>query len=89
MIRLTPIGKVSRFLLREGGPDKGRTEVTVEITSKSRSLPSASMRTGLRIDSSDLDMLSLNSFTRTRIKASQLRSDSDTDFDLATHYDVD
>ena len=87
MIRLTPIGKVSRFLLREGGPDKGRTEVTVEITS--RSLPSASMRTGLRIDSSDLDMLSLNSFTRTRIKASQLRSDSDTDFDLATHYDVD
>ena len=88
MIRLTPIGKVSRFLLREGGPDKGRTEVTVEITS--RSLPSASMRTGLRIDSSDLDMLSqVNSFTRTRTKASQLKSDSDTDFDLATHYDAD
>ena len=85
MIRLTPIDKVSKFLLREGGPDKGRTEVTVEITS--RSLPSALMRTGLRIDSSDLDMLSLNSFTRTRTKASQLRSD--TDFDLATHYDAD
>ena len=53
MIRLTLIGKVSKFLLREGGPDKGRTEVTVEITS--RSLPSALMRSGLRIDSSDLN----------------------------------
>ena len=30
MIRLTLIGKVSKFSLREGGPDKGRTEVTVK-----------------------------------------------------------
>ena len=51
MIRLTLIGKVSKFLLREGGPDKERTEVTVENLEVSRS---ALMCTGLRIDSSDL-----------------------------------